>query len=567
MPKYDQLLLEFGGGVINAHSQSEAYKKDACVAIGIGGTGIAALKRLKKNVYQQLVPDDPEAPVPTYSHIKFIAIDSDEIDPGQGKGRLANSEMFSIKNPSLAGVLGTAKGKNIVKNDARMSWMDIDNITQLNTPEGAGGIRQVGRYLLISKAEDLKMKIQLACTSAKQAAHTNSVTVYIFAGISGGTGSGCFIDTCYIVRQLMNENGWSASGKIMGFFFLPDVVISKREVASVPSSVKYNKRNGYAAMKELDYLMNLDLAQDHFFQKYGAFIIDTQEPPVDMCHLISATKADGHLQPDGFDYCINVAADYVMSYLIDVTLGPNDGADNQGITLRGHLANVNQGTAGLDRTHGAPRIYHVVGASNAEIPMTQISTYLAAGFMNRFVQMIGREKMHGAITKQKVNEWANRMGLTTNGVLAKINHGTVALLLPEVDKGVLKTLGQMPRGKAPESWARPGNNYLDETQGKRTANCNGLKADIEDYSLDTMLRGQTASIICSIFSTLYTICTDPEFGPYYAAYLIHNTGYDLGNAIDGVIATYEQQKNTQELYMNGRGNGGIADEIVQVSAD
>ena len=62
MPKYDQLLLEFGGGVINAHSQSEAYKKDACVAIGIGGTGIAALKRLKKNVYQQLIPDDPEAP-------------------------------------------------------------------------------------------------------------------------------------------------------------------------------------------------------------------------------------------------------------------------------------------------------------------------------------------------------------------------------------------------------------------------------------------------------------------------------------------------------------------------
>ena len=27
MFKYDQLLLEFGGGVINAYSQSEAYKR------------------------------------------------------------------------------------------------------------------------------------------------------------------------------------------------------------------------------------------------------------------------------------------------------------------------------------------------------------------------------------------------------------------------------------------------------------------------------------------------------------------------------------------------------------
>ena len=567
MPKYDQLLLEFGGGVINAHSQSEAYKKDACVAIGLGGTGIAALKRLKKDVYQQLLPDDPEAPVPTYSHIKFIAVDADNIDPGQGKGKLSNSEMFSIKNPNLSGVLGTDKGKRTVIDDSRMSWMEIDNITALNAPDGAGGIRQVGRYLLISKAEELKLKIQLACTSAMQAAHTNSVTVYIFAGISGGTGSGCFIDTCYIVRQLMNDNGWSSSGKIMGFFFLPDVVISKREVAAEPKTVKYNKRNGYAAMKELDYLMNLTLAEDHFYQKYGDFIIDTQEPPVDMCHLISATKADGNQQPDGFDYCINVAADYVMSYLIDVTMSPNDGTDSQGLTLRGHLANVNQGTAALDRTHGAPRIYHVVGASNAEIPMTQISTYLAAGFMNRFVQLIGREKINAEITKQKVNEWAGKMNLTPNGILGKINHGTSALMLPEVDKGILRSLGQMPRGKAPESWAIPGNNFLDTSEGKRTANCNGLKSDIEDYSLDTMLTGQTASIICSIFNRLYSISINPDLGPYYATYLIHNTGYDLVKAIDGVIETYEQQKGTQELYLYGRGTGGISDDIVQVSAD
>lgn len=570
MPKYDQLLLEFGGGVINAHSQSEAYKKDACVAIGIGGTGIAALKRLKKDVYQQLIPDDPDAPVPTYSHIKFIAIDSDIIDPGQGKGKLSPSELFSIRNPNLAGVLGTERGKATVRHDTRMSWMDIDYISALNTPEGAGGIRQVGRYLLISKADELKMKIQQACTSAMQAAHTNSVTVYVFAGISGGTGSGCFIDTCYIVRQVMNENGWSASGKIMGFFFLPDVVTSKREVATSATAVKWNKRNGYAAMKELDYLMNLTLAEDRFYQRYGDFIIDTQEPPVDMCHLVSATKADGHQQPDGFDYCINVAADYVMSYLIDVTLGPDDGTDSQGITLRGHLANVNQGTAALPRAHGAPRIYHVVGASNAEIPMTQISTYLAAGFMNRFADMIGREKVNATITKQKVDEWAGKMNLTTNGILGKINQGTVSLMLPDVDKGVLRSLGQMPRGKAPESWAKPGNDFLDRSEGKRTANCNGLKAKIDDYAPEAVInpdKGQTASVICNIFNRLCSICTDPEYGPYYAAQLVQNTGYDLGKAIDGVIKTYEDQKDTQELYLNGRENGGIADDIVQVSAD
>ena len=144
MPKYDQLLLEFGGGVISSHSQSEAYKKDACVAIGIGGTGIAALKRLKKSVYQQLLPDDPEAPIPTYSHIKFIAVDADYIDPGQGKGRLSNSEMFSIKNPNLFRLV-TERSRQTIENDTRMSWMDIENIIAMLNIPGSSRIRQVGR--------------------------------------------------------------------------------------------------------------------------------------------------------------------------------------------------------------------------------------------------------------------------------------------------------------------------------------------------------------------------------------------------------------------------------------
>ena len=570
MPKYDRLLLEYGGGVINPHSRVAANKRDACVAIGIGGTGIAALKSLKKKVCQQLLPDDPDAPFPTYSHIRFIAVDTDTIDPGYGEGKLSNSEMFSIQNPELAGVLGTEKGRNFVRNDPRMSWMDIDTITALHSSEGrcdVRGVRQVGRYHLISRVEELKEKIKLACTSAMQAVQNSSLAVYIFAGISGTTGSGCFIDTCYIVRQVMNENGWAGTGKIMGFFFLPDVVTSKPQVASIREAVMYNKRNGYAAMKELDYLMNLSLAEDRFYQKYGSFTIDTQEPPVDMCHLISAAKADGTLMKDGFNYCINLAADYVMSYLIELSDVPEEASDSHGLTLRCHLANVNQGTAVLARTHGASRKYHVVGASIAEIPMTQISTYLAAGFMRRFVQMVGREKVNADITEQVVKEWAQRLNLTPNMILGQISNGVNDVQLPDVDSRFLRQLGPMPRGKAPECWVMPGNDFLDKAEGKRTANCNGLKADIEDFSPDKLLTRQTESIISSIFNCLYSISTNPELGPYYAAYMIHNDEYDLGRAIDGLIETFKEQKETQELYLYGRGPDGIYDAISQVSAE
>ena len=38
--------------------------------------------------------------------------------------------------------------------------MDIDRIDQLLSPQGAGGVRQVGRFLLLSKADQLKLKIE-----------------------------------------------------------------------------------------------------------------------------------------------------------------------------------------------------------------------------------------------------------------------------------------------------------------------------------------------------------------------------------------------------------------------
>ena len=181
--------------------------------------------------------------------------------------------------------------------------------------------------------------------------------------------------------------------------------------------------------------------------------------------------------------------------------------------------------------------------------------------------MIGREKINASITKQVVNEWAHRLNLVPNMILEKIHKDAKGLKLPDVDKRILRQLGQMPRGKAPELWAIPGNDFLDRAEGKRTANCNGLKADIEDFSLDKLLTGQTASIISSIFNCLYSISTNPELGPYYAAHLIHNNGYDLGNVIEGLVETFRQQKETQELYLYGRRTGGIYDAIPQVSAD
>ena len=70
----------------------------AALAIGIGGTGVAALAELKQKVYLQLEPDNPDSPVPEYQHIQFLAIDSDttDIDRMRGKAKLDKGREFFL---------------------------------------------------------------------------------------------------------------------------------------------------------------------------------------------------------------------------------------------------------------------------------------------------------------------------------------------------------------------------------------------------------------------------------------------------------------------------------------
>lgn len=377
----------------------------------------------------------------------------------------------------------------------------------------------------------------------------SDLDVYIFAGISGGTGGGCFLDTCYIAQKALENMGMAQFANVMGLFFLPDVVTSKPQVASDPAKVKYNSSNGYAAMKELDYLMSLKDADDWFRQDYGTFKIETQKPPVKMCHLISATKSDGSLVPDGFRYCTNMAADYVMAYLADVQF------PEYGLTMRGHLANVDNGVSGLPRMHGANLSYHILGAASAEIPMTQISTYLAAGFMRRFKEAVGKEQLQLKLSKAVVDDWVEDIGLTARQVYNDVTHGRQDLVLPDIDIGVMP-----PKGGGAAPWDTAARNWCTRCEGQRGRNRAALEGELPRSLLDEDATND--SLIGRTFRKLCDIAKNPELGPYYAAFLLSRNGDDLKAAVEGAIQEIQGQKRDQQTYLDS-----AADRIVQASTN
>ena len=539
---YDSLLLNCGGGVTSTSQKSEQFG-GAALCIGIGGTGVSALAELKRKVYQQLEPDDPNDAVPTYKHIQFLAIDSDETDikAMRGNGKLdAWSEFFSIHMDSLGEVINN---KNKIKEDPCMNWMDIDKIDTLLSPDGAGGIRQMGRFLLISKATELKAKITEKCMLALKET-TAHLDVYIFAGISGGTGSGCFLDTCYIVRKVLEENGWGSKGNIMGFFFLPDVVTSKPNVASLSVIIQHNNANGYAAMKELDYLMNLQNNRDRFHQNYGSFTIDTQKQPVDLCHLLSARKADGSLMDNGFGYCIHVAADYVVAYLAQVDL--QGVTVDKGLTMSGHLSNVKRNVDLLTRNYGAALNYHILGASSAEMPMSQISTYLAAGYYRRFAEAAHQDRKVTILDAQ-VKNFAQELGITTEKIEQELQAGCGTLTLPDMDMNELQKFGPVSPDKTIVPWGKPGEDWVNECVGKIVEHKSALSSPLPHFEVGKIT---SDSLISRVFKKLCELCCDPAYGPYYAAAMLHQAGEDLVNYCKGEKTQALKDENTMERLLD-----------------
>ena len=74
MATYKRLLTDAGGGVVDPAKQAER-SKEANLIIGLGGTGCDTVMRLKREVFKQLKPDNPDGAFPKYESIRYLVID------------------------------------------------------------------------------------------------------------------------------------------------------------------------------------------------------------------------------------------------------------------------------------------------------------------------------------------------------------------------------------------------------------------------------------------------------------------------------------------------------------
>lgn len=306
--------------------KSDVFNKPLLI-IGLGGSGYAALSRAKEKMVSCFKTNNQGE----LEGVEFLEIDTDDKDmrdclENPKPGSLTENEFMIFQNADIGAILRSRERNSDILPEEIAEWLD-PNIPVAQIVHGAAGIRQAGRLLLHLNAVEIIDVIKVKLDKIRQSVvlSKSPVNVVILTGLGGGTGSGTFVDVSYIVRECIKD--FSGQAFITGIMLMPDILAAD---PNVDKNTRENiKRNGFAALKELDHLMNLSETQDTFAQRYpGGFLVEeTNEAIFDRCVLVSSMIEGRLLLPRAKEHAYNISAEMLIDMVSNssiVSKGSND---------------------------------------------------------------------------------------------------------------------------------------------------------------------------------------------------------------------------------------------------
>ncbi|WP_368491028.1 tubulin-like doman-containing protein [Clostridium sp. BJN0013] len=497
------LEVSRGGGIISDKIRIETIPNPMLI-IGLGGTGIDAMLRLKYQINKRFILEED-----TISNtrkdkpkkVEFLGFETNQGEknkryPGNGGvGLDPQSELVMLSNAEIRSILKDRK----ILDDCIKEWLSPELSSESGT-DGAGGVRQVGRLLLFTKINEIvdciEKKIRLLQEDKEETLH-----VFILSGLSGGTGSGTFIDIAYIVRGIMN-NIYGSKGddkvNIMGYLFTPDVNLSRS--ADNQSSQSYIIKNGFAALKELDYLMGIGDRHERFTQKYrNRLTVDSPMPPFNLCHLISATNIDGRPMSNAYDYCMNVTAENIVNFM------SSEVRESGGVfAIQDYISNLKQNTDNMAKPYMSNYKYVIIGASSAVLPLEEITTYLAYKLFEKMQYIF-----HNIPEENEVDKFIKRLNLDEDGVIERFE---------EQVQNRKPITGYKDREKYNYSNViKKQSVNIDEEMKEYLRDC------INEYNkVKVQYPGQIQKEVRELVDGIFK---DPKRGPFYASRILFSKGF------------------------------------------
>lgn len=220
--------------------------------IGLGGTGIKAILNAKKMFYENYGQIPPM--------IGFIGMDTDK--PGLSNASVtANDDTKITLNMSEQLCISVKDAVAIYENNRTnklFDWLPECNVRGLRElgSTGAGQIRSNGRFAVTVNETNVKSFINNKITEINNASIIDNADydllgseteVHIVFSLGGGTGSGTFINTAYLIKRMY------PTIKLSGYAVLSDVF---RNMVTGAMSARV-RPNAKGAIIDLDYLAHL----------------------------------------------------------------------------------------------------------------------------------------------------------------------------------------------------------------------------------------------------------------------------------------------------------------------
>jgi serine/threonine protein kinase len=222
------------------------------LVIGLGQQGIEALQTLREGLCERF------GSLSALPHIRLLAIDTDPdamsvACRSVGNAALSVTETLPVRLNRPSHYLRAAGGKTLLD-----GWFNPKLIYRIPRTPVTTGLRCLGRLALVDHYRAIvgKLRVDLEdCTQPEALAAANRHTklglrcnyprVYVIAGLTGGTGSGMFIDLAYIVRAQLHQLGYT-DPDVIGILLLPAAGV-QRGASTLALG------NAFAAMTELNY--------------------------------------------------------------------------------------------------------------------------------------------------------------------------------------------------------------------------------------------------------------------------------------------------------------------------
>ena len=220
------------------------------ILVGLGGTGGKILRAFKMRMFEEFPTNEEREKL----SVALLYVDStDEMMPKDGRARpdfrvmgqdasFTNNEFLNIKAVDVEHILDHIGNYPSVKGI-------VENVGAVKSAIGslgqaAGQKRRAGRLLFAANAVGYVNSLKDAYGRCERVSGNSSyLTIHIFAGLCGGTGSGSVVDVTVQTRKAFPD------AKVLVYAMIPEMNLPKADM----DQGRYYQ-NGYAAMNELNAL-------------------------------------------------------------------------------------------------------------------------------------------------------------------------------------------------------------------------------------------------------------------------------------------------------------------------